>query len=199
MFLAWWRVASNGNGEGEVVFCGQGRFGNCHCLPRARPFDRFAKGKLGLRGVRRGLASPHAISFQTMPQFATPGRVVADFRCAPGPFAARLWTRISLGTGRGAFFKRRKFRGKNRITKMASSYARCQYGATLRACFCHRCVLRCGRFHSGEEGTMPSIPRRQKVKERSERLCCESASGTRHQMGGRKRRGDARPRSVARA
>jgi hypothetical protein len=40
-----------------------------------------------------------------------------------------------------------------RITETASGYARRQYRATLQASFIHRLFLRCGRIHSGEEGT----------------------------------------------
>jgi len=42
---------------------------------------------------------------------------------------------------------------KLRITETASGYARRQYRATLQASFIHRLFLRCGRIHSGEEGT----------------------------------------------
>ena len=36
---------------------------------------------------------------------------------------------------------------------MTNGYAGRQYRTTLQACFGHRLVLRCGRIHSGEEGT----------------------------------------------
>ena len=58
----------------------------------------------------------------------------------------------SCGDVRG-FFPDGRAHGKGRIAKITRAYARRQYCTTLRASFSHRLVLRCGRFHSGEEGT----------------------------------------------
>src|SRR5689334_23292101 len=65
----------------------------------------------------------------------------------------RIRSEIHPGGDVGGFFPDRRTHRKGRIAKITRAYARRQYCATLRASFSHRLVLRCGRFHSGEEGT----------------------------------------------
>ena len=43
------------------------------------------------------------------------------------------------------------------ITKLAETLAGREHGTTLRADCIHRCVLRCGRSHSGEEQIQTTI------------------------------------------
>ena len=50
--------------------------------------------------------------------------------------------------------KSKHFRG---ITEITTVHARGEHGATLRADCIHRCVLRCGRSHSGEEELLQNI------------------------------------------
>src|SRR5262249_37322173 len=51
------------------------------------------------------------------------------------------------------------FSGQPGIAETADTNSPGEYRATLQACSCHRCVLRCGRFHSGAEGTNARLAR----------------------------------------
>jgi hypothetical protein len=53
-----------------------------------------------------------------------------------------------------------------RITETAPALARGEHGATLSADCIHRCVLRCGRSHSGEEETTLAYHFRRNVKQK---------------------------------
>jgi hypothetical protein len=127
-----------------------------HSNAAARHFG-LAERKLGLRYLGWQFAVSRSISLEPLTKFAAPGAIVFFADCA----GCRRDTLRLLG-GRGtlfgsergtAVFVGRQLYAEIGITEIAGSYARRQYAATLRACLCHRWFLRCGRVHSGEEGT----------------------------------------------
>src|SRR5215831_5867534 len=129
------RRASDGDGEGEIfVRCGRGsqsdgRRGGRQC--RVSGWQLKSKVRLILGASR--FFKAEAIRFDTLRKFAAPSNRL----CA-------AWRRARRRIGR---------RDQRRLTKATDTNARRKNGATLRAGFCHRSFLRCGRFHSGEEGT----------------------------------------------
>src|SRR5208337_475018 len=79
---------------------------------------------------------PRTVGLEALVQFTT-----------PFPVGLRVERQVSLCGLRALPFGI----GLRRITKSTCARALGEHCATLRADFIHRCVLRCGRSHSGEE------------------------------------------------
>src|SRR5208337_457795 len=94
------------------------------------------EGKFSLPRAGTRFSPPRTVGLEALVQFTT-----------PFPVGLRVEGQISLcGVGALPFGI-----GLRRITKNTRAHALGEHCATLRADFIHRCVLRCGRSHSGEE------------------------------------------------
>jgi hypothetical protein len=135
--------ASNGDRECEIVCGGSTRRVSLIHLDSYIRFRRrcaVVKWQRMLRLVRPELSSLRPISLNTLIELAAPLLVEGRVHREIPLHAFVLWY----------FLQRRHFRG---ITKTTPVLASSKHRATLRADCIHRCVLRCGRSHSGEEET----------------------------------------------
>ena len=104
---------------------------------------------------------PRAIGLEALVQFT-----------APFLIGLRLKRQVSLRGMRALPFGR----GLWRITKSTGARALGEHCATLQADFIHRCVLRCGRSHSGEEEPFQITTPREKSTTRKYRGVAKEAA-----------------------
>jgi len=98
-------------------------------------------------------SAPCAVGRKTLGQFTAPGGILLSLAYRGAAVRSGFRRELLLRVIYGEFFRAREISRERGFTEITIPYARGQYGATLQTGFCHRLVLRCGRFHSGEEGT----------------------------------------------
>ena len=101
-------------------------------------YELIVEGQFGLPFAGRRFSPPRAIGLQTLVQFTAPLFV-----------RAALKRQVSLRANEAALpeVESLPWRSQNIQTMRAIG----EHRATLQAYCIHRCVLRCGRSHSGEE------------------------------------------------
>jgi len=155
---------SDGDREGEIV---RGRpLGGAAAFHPNGPISRRRGNAIiegeGMLCLARGGPTPlRPISLDALIQFAAPLLFVGALR---REIASRAYAR---------FLRWRHFPG---ITETTAALARSEHGATLRADCIHRCVLRCGRSHSGEEETRLAYHFHWNVKQEETVKCAEKGS-----------------------